>query len=143
MVDWEMYRDYGPVVLRIALGVAFLVAGLEKVIGFEMVSGMFSQLFGGAGTAMLVLAILIELVCGLALVVGFYARWAALPLLVLIAVAFASTFKINPDATGISMLREIMVMNTGGGNTAVNFAYFFGLLSLFLTGSSVGAVKPD
>ena len=49
-------------------------------------------------------------------------------------VAFVKTFKLGSAPNFIGTLREIMVMNTGGGNTAVNFAYFAGLLSLAFSG---------
>ncbi len=139
-----MEKEYSTFILRLFFGVAFIVAGLEKVLTFGMATGMFNQLFGaGLGTPMLVLAILLELVGGTALLVGWHTKWAAGALAALIFVAFVTTFKINPQASGIGMLREIMVMNTGGGNTAVNFAYFAALVSLAISGSSINAVKPD
>lgn len=125
------------------MGIAFLVAGLDKILSFPMAKGMFAGLFGSTGTFMLVLAILIELVIGGALLLGYYTRYAASILAIFILVAFVSTFKLGQAPHFIGVLREIMVMNTGGGNTAVNFAYLGALLSLAFTGSNYKAIKPD
>ncbi|MBI4155319.1 DoxX family membrane protein [Candidatus Woesearchaeota archaeon] len=136
-------EEYGPFVLRLFFGIAFIVAGLDKIFSYSMAKGMFEMLFGGAGGVMLILAILIELIAGTSLLIGFHTRYAAALLALFILVAFIQTFKLGAVPHFIGTLREIMVMNTGGGNTAVNFAYFATLLSLALTGSKFKAVKPD
>ena len=140
--EW-LSSECGSFVLRLFFGAAFLVAGLEKVLMFGMAKGMFEGFFPGLGAPMLVLAIFVELIGGVALLVGFYTRYAAGILALLILVAFVSTFKLGDATTAVSVLREIMVMNTGSGNTAVNYAYFAALLSLVFSGSSSHAVKPD
>jgi len=123
---------YAILVLRIFFGVAFLVAGLDKVLHYSMARDMmFNQWFGGLGTVMLMLAILIEIAGGLALLTGYYARYATWALIPMMLVAVLVTWKIG-GMDSISSLREILVMNTGGGNTAVNFAYLAGLSALAL-----------
>ena len=148
MVDWDELNDYGPFVLRLFFGVAFLVAGLDKVLSFDMAKGMFEGLFapwlgGGLGASMLVLAIVIELLGGLALLLGVYTRAASGFLALFILIAFVLTAKLGASMHFIGTLRELMVMNTGGGNTAVNFAYFGALLALVFSGSKKLALKPE
>ncbi len=133
MKFFEQRKDWGPTVLRIFFGVAFLVAGLDKILNLEMATGMFEKLLGMG--ALVYLAIIIEIVGGLALVLNKKVREASVVLALFILVAFIATFKIAEGVGFITSLREIMVMNTGGGNTAVNFAYFAGLLALAFTGS--------
>ena len=138
------YAEYSTLVLRIFFGIAFIIAGLDKVLSFSMAKGMFEGMFGaGLGGFMIILAIIIELLCGLALLLGLYTRIAAGILALMIVVAFAVTFKLGQAPHFIGILREIAVMNTGGSNTAVNFAYFAALLSLVFSGSKVAALKPD
>ena len=138
------YTDYSTFILRLFFGIAFIIAGLDKVLTYSMAKGMFEGMFGaGMGGFMLILAIVIELVCGLALLLGLYIRIAAAILALMIVVAFAVTFKLGQALHFIGILREITVMNTGGSNTAVNFAYFAALLSLVFSGTKVAAVKPD
>ena len=136
--------QYGTLVLRLFLGIAFIIASLDKILSYSMAKGMFEGLFGSSlGGFMIILAIIIELVCGIALVLGYYTKAAAGLLAVLILVAFVVTFKLGQTPNFIGTLREIAVMNTGGGNTAVNYAFFGALLSLVFTGSKVAALKPD
>ncbi|MEK6862193.1 MAG: DoxX family membrane protein [Nanoarchaeota archaeon] len=138
------YAEYSTLVLRIFFGIAFIIAGLDKVLSFSMAKGMFEGMFGaGLGGFMIILAIIIELLCGLALLLGLYTRIAAGILALMIVVAFIVTFKLGQAPHFVGILREISVMNTGGGNTAVNFAYFAALLSLVFSGSKVAALKPD
>ena len=117
-------------ILRIFLGVAFLIAGLDKILSFDGTKGMFEGMFGGAGFAMLLLAIVIEIVGGISLVSGYWIKYSAPVLGVLIFVAFVATFKLGMAPNIVATLREIFVMNTGGGNTAVNLAFLAGLVSL-------------
>ena len=134
-MNMEKCKQYGPLVLRLMLGVAFVIAALDKILGIEMMKGMFQGLFGaGLGAPLLYLAIVVELAGGLMLIFGWHTREAAAVLAVLILVAFVTTFKLGQTANTIGMLREVMVMNTGGGNTAVNWAYFAGLLALVFNG---------
>lgn len=128
------HPGWAPAILRIGLGIAFLVAGLDKILGLEMAKSFFSQLFGGAGPALLWLAIAVEILGGLALLFNWHASCAAVVLAVFILVAFVKTFKLGAAPHMIGILREVLVMNTGGGNTAVNFAYFIGLLSIAFSG---------
>ena len=131
---FEKNKHWAPIILRWFFGVAFIVAALDKILGMPMAKEMFGMMFGGAGSVMLYLAIAIELLGGLALLFNFHAACAALILALFIVVAFVKTFQIGAAANFVGVLREIMVMNTGGGNTAVNFAYFAGLLALAFSG---------
>lgn len=124
-----MDEKCGYNVLRYFFAVAFLVAGLDKIFHFSMMQGMFTGLFGGLGTAMLILAIIIEVGGALALFANFHVREATIALGILIVVALVSTFKLG-QGDFIAMLRELLVMNTAGSNTAVNFAYLAGLCAL-------------
>jgi len=128
------HPDWAPVILRVFFGIAFLVAGLDKILGMSMAKEMFTGMFGGAGPAMLYLAIAIELIGGLALLFNWHASCAAVVLTIFMLVALIKTFKLGMAPNMVGTLREMLVMNTGGGNTAVNFAYIAGLLSLAFSG---------
>ena len=135
MKFFQEHADWAPAILRIFFGAAFIVAALDKILSLPMATEMFKGLFGaGLGAPLLYLAIAIELIGGLALLFNWHTPCAALLLALFILVAFVKTFKLGVATNIVGMLREIMVMNTGGGNTAVNFAYFAGLLSLAFSG---------
>lgn len=61
---------------RILLGIMFLLAGLDKIGGFEGTQG-YMQAMGVPGM-LLPLVILLEVGAGLALILGLWTRWAAI-----------------------------------------------------------------
>jgi len=73
----EAVKTYGPFAGRILLAIIFVVSGFGKITGFENTVGYIASKglplpqLAAAG------AILIELGCGILLVVGWQARWAA------------------------------------------------------------------
>lgn len=62
------------------VGLLFLVAGYNKIGGFDDVAGWMSSMGLPAASALLILTIVLEIGAGLMLVVGFKTRWAALAL---------------------------------------------------------------
>ena len=131
-----MGKNCGYNVLRYFFGIAFVVAGLDKLLHFGMARDMmFNNWFGGLGTAVLVVAIILEVGGGLMLLANKYVKESSIALGVLILVALVVTFKVG-EADWIGTLREILVMNTGGGNTPVNLAFLAGLVSLYFGASA-------
>lgn len=128
----EANYKYAEIVLRLFFGVAFLIAGLDKLFHFSMARDMmFNAWFGQSlGTLMLVLAIIIEVGGSVLLLFGKYVKYTTVVLIGLIFVALIVSWKIG-GMDILSKLREIFVMNTGGGNTAVNLTYLAGLITLF------------
>lgn len=137
------HGNHADFILRVFFGVAFIVAALDKIFTFSMAKGMFEGIFGSLGGLLFIVAIIVELAGGISLLLGFYTRFAAALLSLLILVAFISTFKVGQAPHFIGTLREILVMNTAGSNTAVNLAYLAGLISLIFSGSRCCAIKPD
>ena len=83
-----------PLAGRFLIAAVFLVAGIRKVLAFSVQVAYFTKLGFPMPEVMTVLAILIELSAGLALVIGWKTRWAAwlLALFVLIATFAAHRF---------------------------------------------------
>ncbi len=131
---FESRQDLAPKLLAVPFGLAFLIAGLDKVFTLEMARGMFGQLFGAGLSWMVYVAIVIELIGGAALLLNWHRREAALVLALLILVAFVVTFKLGQAPHFIGTLREIVVMK-------VNFAYFFALLALAFSGCKQCSMK--
>lgn len=81
METMDKYKDYAYVVFRVLIGILFFLHGTQKLLGW----------FGGsaAGLASLLWwAGLIELVAGIALVLGLFTRWVAAISAVEMAVAY-------------------------------------------------------
>jgi putative oxidoreductase len=82
-------QGWGITVLRVVVGIVFLAHGGQKLFvwGFSNVAGFLSQV--GIPLPMLaaIVATLVEFVGGLALLLGLFTRWAAIPLAIAMLVA--------------------------------------------------------
>ena len=63
---------------RVLLGLLFAVSGFGKITGFAGTAGYMASKGMPMAEVLLVGAIVVELVGGLMLIAGFWARWAAL-----------------------------------------------------------------
>lgn len=83
--------DVGLLILRLAIGLGlFFGHGLGKVLNYSERAGRFPDPLGLGGEASLVLMVLAEVLCGLAVAAGIFTRLAAVPpiLGMLVAIAF-------------------------------------------------------
>jgi putative oxidoreductase len=72
------FRDVLALIGRILLALIFVLSGIQKVTNFSGTAGFMAMNGVPAVTLLLILSILVELGGGLAVVVGFQARWAAI-----------------------------------------------------------------
>jgi putative oxidoreductase len=85
--------DIGLLVLRVGAGGFMATHGFAKVANFSEMSSSFPDPLGFLGsTGSLVVAIFAELVCALAVAVGLFTRWAALPVC---ATMFVAAFLVH------------------------------------------------
>lgn len=80
-------RDWGLLVLRIALGGMMLTHGWPKLELLFDAPGKFPDPIGIGSEITLVIAVLAELVCASLVAVGLLTRWATAPLLATMLVA--------------------------------------------------------
>ncbi|WPC06713.1 DoxX family protein [Pseudomonas benzenivorans] len=111
---------------RLLLAHIFLLAGINKIGGYAGTQGYMESM--GVPGALLPLVILLEVGGGLALILGFLTRWAALALAGF-SVAAAVIFHTNFD----EQMQMILFMK--------NFAMAGGLLMLYVHGA--GAISID
>ncbi|MEZ5924988.1 MAG: DoxX family protein [Hyphomicrobiaceae bacterium] len=71
-------NDTIKLVARVLLAAIFIIAGVQKISGYEGTAGWMSSM--GVPGALLPLVILLEIGGGLALLLGVLSRWAALAL---------------------------------------------------------------
>ncbi|MDP4552880.1 DoxX family protein [Alkalihalobacillus macyae] len=84
--------SYGLLVARVVLGIIMLAHGIQKWMGIEGVVGMFEDMIGLPGFLAYVTAA-VELVGGLALIIGFKVRIASI-LIGIIMIGAIVTVKI-------------------------------------------------
>ncbi len=70
----DNFSDFGPLVLRIAVGMIFLVHGLGK---FKMWKMPASEQSSGAMSVMMKILSIVESLAGLAILVGYFTQLAA------------------------------------------------------------------
>jgi putative oxidoreductase len=85
---------WGLMILRIAVGIVFLIHGGQKlfIYGFAGVGASFAKMGIPMPEVMAVVVTLVEFLGGLALVLGLFTRWAALLLAINMLVAM---FKVH------------------------------------------------
>ena len=74
-------------IARFLLAAVFIVFGVRSILGFAGSVGYFTKLGFPAPEAMVVLAIIIQLVGGIALVIGWKTGWAAWLLVAYVVIA--------------------------------------------------------
>jgi len=95
---------------RALIASLFLVAGVRKMVFFAPQVAYFTKLGFPAPEFFTILAIIIEVVGGLALLIGFKTRWTAwlLALFVVIATAMAHRFWEFPDAAYVAQMNNFL-----------------------------------
>lgn len=129
MIDTKT-APYAALLLRVSLGILFLAHLSLKVFVFTIPG--FVGYFGSLGlpAVLAYLTMACELVGGIMLITGFYARWAALPLAVLM---FGTIVMVHGH-------NGWMFTNKGGGWEFPAF-WIVGLLTVALLGDGAHAIR--
>jgi len=122
---------YAALILRVSLGILFLAHVGLKIFVFTIPGfvGFFASL--GLPSILAYLVIVLELVGGVALILGIYAPWVALPL----AAEMLGTIFLVHGANGW------LFTNKGGGWEYPAF-WTVCLIVLYLLGDGAMALKP-
>jgi putative oxidoreductase len=122
---------WGMAPLRLAVGLVFLMHGTQKlfVFGVGGVAGFFGSLGIPAPTAAAVVVSLVEFLGGIALVLGFRTRWAALLLaidmLVAVLVVHARKGFFLPDGAEFALTllgATLTLLLVGPGRASIDAA---------------------
>lgn len=127
---------YAPTVLRVGLGVLFLVPGVMKLLNPAMVTGMLSQIFDMDPTWWFVFAltwvlIAVEIIGGLMLISGFKTKFAVPPLVIVMLVAIFAV--VVPSMAGN--------VAAGMGGLLFHVLALLGLVSIGLSGPGACSVR--
>lgn len=112
--------NYVPTASRVLLALVFLLAGLAKIPGYAGVQGEMESV--GVPGMLLPVVIAAEVLGGLALIVGYRTKWAALGLAVFTVLAALLFHTDFADRTQTAMFMK-------------NFAITGGLLLVYLHGA--------
>ncbi len=140
MMFGQMYkhREYAPLILRVVIGVVFALHGWQKLSTIGV--GNFAGMLGWAGPLAIVLAwivTLVEILGGLALILGAFTRLSALLLAIIMVVALLMVQL--PGALGAGL--PFGLLCGGGGPCAErDLTLLAGLLALFILGGGIWAL---
>ncbi|MEK6914558.1 MAG: DoxX family protein [Nanoarchaeota archaeon] len=98
----------GPALLRIALGILFLVPGLAKLMDPGMITGMLSGLGFPVAPLFAWILILVEIICGALLIIGFKTEIAIWPLFVVLLVALLLVAIPSFDASKVDTIMALL-----------------------------------
>lgn len=119
----------GHTLLRVFIGLMFVLAGFKKVTGIDGVTGMLSGLGFPAAVFFAWVLALAELVLGLFVFAGFKTKYAAWPLAFVLLVA------------------EVLVVIPGAGIASSNSFFHLiaiaGLVTIALTGPGKWAITKE
>jgi len=123
-----------PTVLlgRILLGLIFVLAGVGKILGFEGAVGYIASKGLPLPQVVAALTICIEVGGGLALMLGFFTRWAAFGLAVftLLAALIFHNFWASPEAMKMAQQTNFLKNLSIAGGMLVLAVFGPGALSL-------------
>jgi len=125
-------RDFAALVGRTLLAVTYVVSGYGKIAGYAGTSGYMASKGLPMVDVLLPLAILVELGGGLAVIVGWKTRWAALAIIGFTVVATVVFHNFWAAPADQAMLQQIMFMK--------NLSLIGGLLLLVAFGPGRFAV---
>jgi len=122
------------ILIRILVGWVFVSEGIQKFLfPAALGAGRFAKIGLPAPHVLAPLVGATEIVCGFLILLGLATRWAAVPLLTVIAVAIATTKLPMIHASGWwAMLHE----------SRADFSMVFGLLFLLIAGADSFKVIP-
>jgi putative oxidoreductase len=119
----ETSWHFGLLLLRLAAGGLMLIHGFDKLIHFAEKKGM-SVIFGSPTD--MILLVFAEFFCAALLVLGLFSRFALIPLIIAMAVAFFKGHegllagKGNGQLPFLFMLTYITLLLTGPGKYSVD-----------------------
>jgi putative oxidoreductase len=130
MAKSSSFSSCGLTILRVVVGIIFLVHGWQKIhaLGFHGVEGMFRQIGIPLPTITAAVVILVEFLGGIALVLGLATRWAGLLLAIdmlgaIFFVHLKNGFYVNHggDEFALSLLAACLALAlNGGGSLAID-----------------------
>ena len=128
----RVVEKFGPLVARILLAQIFVISGIAKLTHFDNTAAHMASVGLPLAKVLLVLTIAVEVGGGMALLLGWCARWAAGALFVftfLAAMVFHQFWNANPATVTAQMVNFMKNLSIMGGMLYV-MAYGAGPFSL-------------
>lgn len=122
--------DIGLLVLRLSSGLLMMRYGWQKLVNFAEYSKGFLDFMGLGTEVSLGLATFAELICAFLVVVGLFTRWATIPLMITMLVAFFQAHANDPfdvkEHPLVFLFPYLTLFFAGAGRFSLD-GIFFGL----------------
>ena len=117
--------SFGLLILRVGIGsFMFFGHGLQKLLNFGQLWTQFSDPIGLGPSLSITLVVFAEAFCALAIIVGFYTRLAAIPLVLNMSVAFLFVHLSDPfskmEKSLMFLVVFLVILITGAGKYSVD-----------------------
>ncbi len=106
----DIKNKYSQFVLRVVLGLLFLIPGIGKLMNVSGTAGFLGSLGIPLAAVAVWLLIAAEVLGGLALIVGWQVRWAAIPLAIVMLVAIVTVAAPGASANPSGLLLHILAV---------------------------------
>jgi len=127
----EKLKDIGLLFLRIGISSLMLFGhGFEKLVNFSDKASSFADPFGFGPAFSLALAVFAEFFCSVAVMFGFFTRYAVIPLIITMLVAIFIIHLDDPwkkqEFATLYLIPYITLAFSGGGRYSVDRKLFGG-----------------
>ena len=122
------YIDKSLALLRITFGILMVRHGYGKLVHFSDYAPEFYSLFGIGSEISLALAVFAEVFCSILLCLGLFTRFALIPLIITMLVAFFIIHAADPfgdkEMAFIYLMTYIILFLTGPGKVSLDYKIF-------------------
>lgn len=127
-----MNKDIAALILRLGFGFYMLLGhGIPKIPRLFEDEIRFASVFGMPPAMSLALVVFAEVICAIAIIIGFKTKWAVIPLIFTMLVA-AFYIHLNDPWFAVNA--------AGGSNKEMAMLFLFGYLGVYFLGSGKYAV---
>ncbi len=121
--------DTGLLVLRIGIASLMLFGhGFEKLVNFSEKAVNFPDPLGVGSVTSLTLTVFAEFFCSIAIMFGFFTRYAAIPLIIMMLVAIFIIHGDDPwskkELAALYIVPYVTLLFSGSGRYSVDFKLF-------------------
>jgi putative oxidoreductase len=128
MFETETYRNWVSLIARVSLALIFVIFGYGKIEGFDNLAGYIASKGLPLSELGAAIAIVVELIGGLMVLVGFKTRWAALAIAIFIIPLLIFFHPFWDDSAQLTMFMKnlsimggfLMLTLYGGGKYSVD-----------------------
>ncbi|MBI2647451.1 DoxX family protein [Candidatus Woesearchaeota archaeon] len=119
------------VLLRLGLGIVFLLAGIHRVIFFDLAYKNFIDLNLNPPALLVVITIILELITGTLLIINRFIVQACVTIMLILTIGIIASI-IRSGYTLIQNINEIFILTYTSTNIILHLSYFIGIVTLLL-----------